>query len=696
MNKEPIGLYLFRFLLTLGIFAFMSMLYWSSLLIEENILSIKTSLNQIKNDLTTLHSSLNRNPNDAVKNSNSTNYQVSPSKEDPNLSNLLTEDVFYTKTLPKLLGPDFKPLGTRREATVGKPENLHPFSNWSHVSSWIDQCTVSIASQHFGIYETFAPAMAVKMELRKDEQGKPEFWLHLRRDIFWNPLQQNHFSKGVTLHPMFLQKHPVTAHDFKFFFDAIMNPRVEQAQAVALRLYYRDVKEIEVIDDFTLVVRWNTENVQNEEGSVIPTMKYMATTWTAALKPLASFVYKYFSDGTKIVPNDSDPNTYRTNPIWAQNFSQHWAQNIIPSCGPWIFDGMTDREIRFRRNPDYFMKQAVLVEDYTIQFKESPDSIWEQFKSGEIDIFQIPPTQLAELNRFLQSPPYQHQEKQGLTIKRLDFIDRAYTYIGWNEKNPLFQSKKVRQALAIGIDRKRIIEQNLNGMGVETTGTFFRYSPSYDETIIPYPFDPQLAKSMLEEEGWYDSLGNGILGKKINGKNLPFQFKLTYYVKNPTTKSICEYVETALKEIGIKCELNGMDIADLSAEFDNKGFDAIFMGWVLGSPPEDPKQLWYTSSDKGSSNSISFSNPDIDQIIDQLEYEYNPKKRIELYHRFDKILYDEAPYTFLYTPKASLVYRDYIQNVFIPADRQDLIPGANVGEPQASIFWINREKVIKN
>lgn len=707
MNKEPISLYIFRFILGLGLFAFMAMLYWSSVLIEQDVLSLRSDLAQLKNELFNMHADTERIRDDILKtllenrpiptetsshNNNAIKNTNPSSKQDNSFPNLLTIDPFYTTILPKMIGSNFKPSGTRREASVGKPDNLHPFSNWSHVVAWVEQCKVSISTQHFGKYETFGPDMALKMELRKDEKGNPEYWLHLRHDVFWQPLQQEHFSKGITLAPQFLRKHQVTAHDFKFYFDAIMNPHIDQAQAVALRLYYNDIIGMEVVDDFTLVVRWKTENLPDADGKLTPQMKYMAKSWTASLRPLASFVYKYFPDGTKIVSDDSDPNTYRTNPIWAQNFAQHWAQNIIPSCGAWIFDGMTDREIRFKRNPDYYVSNAVLVEGYEIKFKDSPDSIWEEFKSGSIDLFQIPPNQLAELGRFLKSAPYQQQEKAGLAIKRLDFIDRSYNYVGWNEANPLFKNKKVRQALTMAIDRKRIIEQNLNGMGVETTGTFFRYSPSYDESIVPYPYDPQLAKSMLAEEGWYDSQGDGLIDKEINGKRVPFQFKLTYYVKNPTTKSICEYIETALKEIDVDCTMNGVDVADLSAVFDNKSFDAVFLGWALGAPPEDPKQLWYSagSSDKGSSNAISFSNKEIDSIINQLEYEFDPAKRIELYHRFDKILYEEAPYTFLYTPKAVFIYRDYLQNVFIPAQKQDLIPGANVGEPQSSIFWIKK------
>ena len=104
--------------------------------------------------------------------------------------------------------------------------------------------------------------------------------------------------------------------------------------------------------------------------------------------------------------------------------------------------------------------------------------------------------------------------------------------------------------------------------------------------------------------------GTGVRSKLINGIKVPFDFTLTYFVKNPTTKSICEYIATSLKEIGVNCHLNGVDTADLSATFEDKNFDAICLGWMLGTPPEDPSQIWYSSGakEKGSSNAIGFSN----------------------------------------------------------------------------------------
>jgi peptide/nickel transport system substrate-binding protein len=155
---------------------------------------------------------------------------------------------------------------------------------------------------------------------------------------------------------------------------------------------------------------------------------------------------------------------------------------------------------------------------------------------------------------------------------------------------------------------------------------------------------------------------------------------------------ICEYIATSLREIGIDCQFAGLDVTDLSRQFDDKNFDAIFMGWKLGTPPEDPRQLWHSSGakEKGSSNMIGFSNPKIDEIIDNLNYEYDKDKRILLYHRFHQIIHEEEPYTFLYTPKMRLLYRQHVKNIFIPRERQDLIPGANIPEPNTQAIWLEK------
>jgi len=698
MNKEPIGLYIFRLLLGFGLFAFMCLLYWSSTLIEDDLRSMRSDMGQLKNDLFMLRSEAEKNHIDILqmlpkqkKNDSEKKHNL----DEASYPNLLHNDPFFATTLPKLLGKDFQPLWTQHTATIGKPDTLHPFSNWSQVAAWYDRCIANLSQLEFGKYETLAPDMAVSIEERTDQKtGTPEFWIHLRDHVYWEPLQLEFFPPGFQLAPQFLHRNQVTAEDFKFYYDALMNSYVQEPGAVSLRTYYGSIEEVKVIDKLTFTIRWQSKEILGRDGKKTPRIKYIAKSLTGALKPLPCFVYKYFSDGTKIISDDSDPNTYRTNSVWAQNFAEHWAKNIIVSCGAWIFDGMNERQIRFTRNPNFYFPYAALTAAIETEFKDTPENIWEEFQNGHLDSYGLQPDQLSEYKKFLQSPAYKRQVDEGNSVKRLDYVARTYTYIGWNQAKPYFKSAKVRRAMTMAIDRRRIIENYLNGLGVEITGTFFRYSSAYDPSISPWPYSPEEARRLLAEEGWYDSTGNGVVDKLIDGKRIPMKFTLTYYVKNPTLKSVCEYVSTALKEIGVDCSLLGVDIADLSAVFDDKSFDAVCLAWSLGNPPEDPRQLWHSSGakEKGSSNAIGFANQEIDDIIDKLDYEYDRQKRIALYHRFNAIIHEEQPYTFLYTPKVALLSREYLQNVFIPADRQDLIPGATVAEPDPNIFWIKRQR----
>lgn len=714
MKKESLAISILRVVLVGVTCAFAGMLYWSSLSIEEKAQEIKEALADLKNEVVHVDEQIGRilqklveypsaggvpSLTSTAKSRPGIDSEASRSRRtkqmDDTLPNLLREDPFYADTLPNLLGSAFRPQGIFRDATIGKPNDLHPFSNWSQIAGWIGMCNVSLARMEFGKYETFSPNMAIKIEERKRGDRKaPEYWVHLREGVYWQPLSEKMFGGKVKLAPHFLKKHPVTAEDFKFYFDAVMNPHVQQPGAVALRNYIGDIEEVQVVDELTLVVRWKVHEVADQEGQLVPRIRYIAKMWTGALSPLPRFVYQYFADGSKILENDSPPDTYRTNSVWAQNFMDHWAKNVIVSCGPWIFEEMTDRQISFKRNPDHFFPLDALEEGMAFEFKNSPDTIWQEFKSNRLDIYTLRPDQLVDLKNFLDSELYQQQAKAGQSIQKIEYTQRAYSYIGWNMAKPLFKSKTVRQAMTMAINRKRIIQQYLNGLGVELTGPFTPFSPSYDQTIEPWPYDPETAKKMLEEEGWVDSDGDGILDKEFSGKRIPFEFRLTYFVKNPTTKAICEYVATALKEIGVRCLLNGVDLTDLSAVFDDKGFDALCMGWGLATPPEDPRQLWYSAGAKepGSSNAVGFANPEADAIIHQLEFEQDSEARIHSYHRFHRIIHEEQPYTFLYVPKTILLYREHVQNVFIPAMRQDLVPGADVSEPISSVFWLKKNR----
>lgn len=650
------------------------MFYWSSLLVEQDLKSLKREIADIRKEFTS--SSRDQLSN----NENMATFKPAPRPYiDDKYPNLLTEDVYYSEILPKVLGDNFEPKYCRREATLGRPDHLHPFNNFSDIAQMILRCSGTLGQLHFGKYETYAPSFAIKIEKRPrtDIPEAFEYWIHLRENLFWENLQQKHFPDDLTLASHFLKRHPVNADDFKFFYDAIMNPFVSEPKAGALRRAYSDIEAFEIKDPLTFVVRWKADDKHQ--------IKYTSFGLTCGLQPLPSFVYQYFADGKKIIDNDD----YRRSSIWAQNFSNHFAKNIIISCGAYTFAGMNEEGIKFKRNNNFYDPYAALVDEYQVYFKESVDAIWQDFKAQKIDLCTLSPNQFVDYKSFLNSSLYKEQMSQGLKINELEYVDRSYYYIGWNQKKPFFQSQKIRKALSYAIDRRRIIDQNLNHMGIMITGPFFPYSPSYDLSIVPLAHDPDEAIRLLEEEGWHDKDGDGIREKMINGEKIPFKFTLIYYVKNMSTKVICDYVATTLRQIGIECSLWGVDLPDLSRNFEDKTFDALFLGWGLGTPPEDPEQLWHSAlaTQKGTSNAIGFCNKEADSIIEKLHYEYDVEKRNTLYHRFHKIIYDEAPYTFLYSPKRKLLYRDYVKNLFIPKEK---FPNADIAEPDFSVIFIEK------
>ncbi|NGX61856.1 MAG: Oligopeptide-binding protein AppA [Chlamydiae bacterium] len=678
-----------------GSLVLLGMLYWSSSLIEGDLKAMRKELKRLQEETSNLNQKIRfeRLHRGGIQEPNPLHdLSARRSQVDSKYPNLLEEDTFYSQTLPALLGDDFHPQGILKEAMMGRPDNLHPFNNFRDVSNMIDMCTVRVASLAFGKYETMAPDMAIKLEARPqtDKPHLNEYWIHLRSNVFWAPLDRDHFPRSLELAPQFFQKHPVTAHDFKFFYDTVMNPYISEAKAASLRTYFSDIESFQVIDDHTFVIRWKANETIDEAGNPEEKIKYTSLSLTGGLQPLPRFVYQYFADGEKIIEEEGDGNAYRHNSIFAQNFSQHWAKNVIVSCGSYLFDGMNEEGILFRRNPDFYNPYATLVKGAHYLFKESPDAAWQDFKVGKTSFCTLSPNQLLELAQFLESPEYQIQQSKGQGIEELDFVDMGYYYIGWNETKPFFGSPKIRQAMSMAIDQNRIIEQNLNEMGVDTSGPFFRYSSSYNDEIPSWPFDPDEARKILDKEGWIDLDGDGIRDKVINGEKIPFRFSLTYFVKSRSSKVIAEYIATCMREIGVECLPKGLDIADISRQFDDKNFDALFMGWKLGTPPEDPRQLWHSSGarEKGSSNAIGFCNPKIDLLIEELNYEYDKERRTELYHKFHKIIHEQCPYTFLYVPKIRLLYRQSVQNLFIPRERQDLIPEADIPEPSKQVVWL--------
>ncbi|MBR3708021.1 MAG: peptide-binding protein, partial [Lentisphaeria bacterium] len=121
---------------------------------------------------------------------------------------------------------------------------------------------------------------------------------------------------------------------------------------------------------------------------------------------------------------------------------------------------------------------------------------------------------------------------------------------------------------------------------------------------------------------------------------------------------------------------------------EGRNFDAVMAGW---STPlnSDPYQLWHSknASTAGSSNFISFSNPEADKLIEELHNSFDDETRVAIYHKFHKLLHEEQPYLFLFSQDNLVAISGRYQNLRIfplglpkeilwtPRDKQRPVPG---------------------
>lgn len=184
-------------------------------------------------------------------------------------------------------------------------------------------------------------------------------------------------------------------------------------------------------------------------------------------------------------------------------------------------------------------------------------------------------------------------------------------------------------------------------------GPVYIQSDYNNSDVRPVPYDPQGALTILRNAGWSDSDKDGKLDKVINGKRTP----LSITIMEPLA-DVMKY-HTVFKEdaskVGVEIKIKNIEWNSFVKLLDEKNFEAVRLAWAGGGVEWDPKQIWHSDSITGaSSNFISYSNPEVDRLIDQARKLYDRDERIPLLKRVHKIIANDYPYIFWFNSKFTL------------------------------------------
>jgi peptide/nickel transport system substrate-binding protein len=272
-----------------------------------------------------------------------------------------------------------------------------------------------------------------------------------------------------------------------------------------------------------------------------------------------------------------------------------------------------------------------------IVFRFTPDMnvLYTQLKTGEIDILGIdgiPPDLFSEAKKLPN-------------VKAFNIGSFSWEAICPNMLLPLFQDKRVRQALYFGMDKKPIIEKVYLGLMTEAETYIAPYSWAYNPKVKGYhKYNPEKAKQLLEQAGW--KVGpDGIRIK--DGKRLSFETACT--AGNKQREQVQQILQQQWRQIGVDLKINNKPAAVLFGDFFRLSkFETMFNGMpVAAGDPDITFRLHskYIPAKGGMGrNSVAYENPKVDQLMEAGMREVDREKRKKIYGDLQEILVDELPY----------------------------------------------------
>jgi peptide/nickel transport system substrate-binding protein len=481
----------------------------------------------------------------------------------------------------------------------------------------ITHCMSSPADEHWRDPYKYGPNLAWRVEVSPDHR---EYTLFFRRDAVWHPP-----TVDLGAHPHLRGTHGVTAHDYKFSIDAIMNTQVE---AAPLRAYYSDCAGVTVVDDYTAVIRWNKT-------------VFHSIWWSIASRYLLpKFLYAYDERGEPF-PEET----------FGQQFNQHFYNRVgtvgsgpyrmLPyDAGEWLEMERFEDWFGVREGTRFPIKQTRLL------VYQDPETPFLKLRAGEISMVGLQAAQWKKWVRDETDPTSPFKDGR---IVSYEALRPQYRYIAWKNTHPLFRDKNVRRALTLACNRQQIFEQIWAGILVPMGGPIYPDAPAADPNLVPHPFDLKEAARLLDEAGWKLDPATGLRTKTVDGQRKTFEFELVWNAPAPEADATIKQYRNDLRTIGVALTPVPLEWSLYLQKLHDREYEAALAGWATNSWDQDFEQVWHSKQIQApkSSNYIEFSNAEVDRLSDELREEMDVEKRKEKARRVGRVIYEEHPVTFL-------------------------------------------------
>ena len=300
----------------------------------------------------------------------------------------------------------------------------------------------------------------------------------------------------------------------------------------------------------------------------------------------------------------------------------------IVGCGPYRL-ASRDKDGCVLVAFDHYCMGEPFVKEIVVRY--GSDSLAERFRRRELDMLVY---ESVDLPKLLQGD-------DGVKILTQSMLGLGFAGLLMNSDNPLIKHKEARRALAMAVDKRKLVQELFASLAEEA------HCPVppvllTDPGLKPVPYDPARAKQTMTRLG-------------ITKPKLKLLSRADKAV--PIFNRVEEFFAESLRQIGIEVEYVKVEHKVYLRAENLSRADAYVGRWVADSPSPD-EMLTPLFDSASSMNRVLYKSATVDEMLARARKLLNPTKREELYRRVQRLAMDDMPLIPLYYLLAGTAYRD--------------------------------------
>jgi len=279
-------------------------------------------------------------------------------------------------------------------------------------------------------------------------------------------------------------------------------------------------------------------------------------------------------------------------------------------------------EIRFVRNEDHW-QNVPNIESLVFRVIPEPETRFAMLEAGEA---QVTALDAVRYNNAVNVPD--------INIDRLS--STSLTYLGFNTETEPFNDVRVRRAVTMAINKDDILHAVVQGLGVTATGPIAPTVNHSSNNVNTIQHNVEEARALLAEAGLADG----------------FETVIYYNEGNAGRATIAELVQANLRELNIDVQIRSVEWGQY-LELTGAGETPMFiLGWGTVTADADYGifPVFHSSLHGDAGNRSFYSNPRVDELLEQGRLETDEAARSEIYREVKQLIIDDAPVVFLFHP----------------------------------------------